>query len=248
MQLTAQDDVEMIILTLNDITDRAIVEQQIRVLATELTRAEQAERQRISQILHDDLQQRLFALKMQSSLLNESYRKGDVQDAQSNFDQLLVLLNESILITRNLSIDLSPAVLQGEGLADALVWLAAQMKEQYDLQVTIHTHNISTRFEDTMRVLLFRAIREALFNVVKHAKTSQAEISFAQTGDEVLIAIHDNGKGFDGDGLFEDSHATGGLMNIRHRLQLMGCTIDVVSHPGDGTTVTIRVPARQVLS
>jgi signal transduction histidine kinase len=185
---------------------------------------------------------------MQLSLVHEAYRDGNAQAAQASFDQLVELLNEAILITRNLSIDLSPAVLQGEGLIDALVWLGAQMKEQYDLQVTIHTHNISTHFEDTMRVLLFRAIREALFNVVKHAEAAQADISFAQTAEEVLIAIHDNGKGFDGDAAFSGPHATGGLMGIRHRLQLMGCTIQIESHPGDGTTVTIRVPRKKVLS
>jgi signal transduction histidine kinase len=162
------------------------------------------------------------------------------------FEQLEELLDQSITITRNLRIDLSPAVLQGEGLADALVWLAAQMHDQYGLQVSIHPNDISTRFEDTLRILLFQAVREALFNVVKHAETSRADISFSKLGDEILIIVSDHGRGFDVTGTFNESQGSGGLMNIRHRLQLMGCDLRIESERGRGTHMTIHVSPTKV--
>ena len=173
MQYISLEEVDAVIVTYIDITQRVRADREIRLLASDLTVAEQEERRRISQILHDDVQQRIFAVKMQTSILRDAYDQEHLRSAKVDFDQLDELLDQSITITRNLSIDLSPAVL-GEGLADALVWLAAHMHDQYGLEVSIHPNGIATRFEDTLRILLFQAVREALFNVVKHAETSQA--------------------------------------------------------------------------
>ena len=246
MQYISLEDADAVITTFIDITTRVRAEREIRSLASDLTVAEQEERRRISQILHDDLQQRIFAVKMQTSILRDAYSKENVRSAQVDFEQLEELLDQSITITRNLSIDLSPAVLQGEGLADALVWLAAQMRDQYGLVVSIHPNGISTRFEDTLRILLFQAVREALFNVVKHGEVSQAKVFISRIIDEVLITVSDNGRGFDARDILEESQGSGGLMNIRHRLQLMGCELEVESQPGLGTRLTIHVPATQV--
>jgi signal transduction histidine kinase len=111
-----------------DISDRIQSEEKIRALATELTRAEQDERYRISQVLHDDLQQRLFAVKAQLSFLKDVNMSAETY---RELDQIQASLSESIAITRNLSIDLSPIVLQGEGLLEAMTWLSFRMKEQY---------------------------------------------------------------------------------------------------------------------
>jgi two-component system, chemotaxis family, CheB/CheR fusion protein len=220
--------------------------RKLRSLAYDLTMAEQQERQRISQVLHDDLQQRIFAVKVQTSILDDAYRQGNLDAAQVDFRQLENLLDEAISITRNLSIDLSPAVLQGEGLTDALGWLATQMQEQYGLQVDIHDNGVATQFEDSLRILLFHAIRESLFNVVKHAESLHAVITIQKSNDNVYITISDDGRGFDSETQVVQENAPGGLMRIRHRLSLMGCTLQVRSQPGDGTQVIIGVPASQV--
>ena len=87
--------------------------------ASNLTAAEQEERKRISQILHDDLQQRIFAVKVQLSTFYDALQREDSQSAQLDMIQLQALLDKSISITRNLSIDLSPAILQGDSLVDS---------------------------------------------------------------------------------------------------------------------------------
>ena len=246
MQSISLEDTPAVIITFIDITQRVRAEREIRSLASDLTVAEQEERRRISQILHDDLQQRIFAVKMQTSILRDAYQKNDLRSADVDFDLLEEQLDKSINITRNLSIDLSPAVLQGEGLADALIWLAAQMHDQYGLEVSIQANGISTRFEDTLRILLFQAVREALFNVVKHGEISQARISITETVSDIHITIGDDGRGFDATSTFDELKGSGGLMNVRHRLQLMGCALEVRSQPGEGTRVIVRVPVTQV--
>ncbi len=246
MQRITVDQTQATLTAFVDITERVQAEQQIRMLAATLTSAEQEERRRISQILHDDLQQRLFAVKMQMSMLYDAFARNDLHSAEVDFAQLQEWLSESISITRNLSIDLSPAILQGEGLTDALIWLSNQMGGQYGLQVTLQTNDIPTRFEDTLRILLFHAVREALFNIVKHANSLYAIIHVEQIDGHIRLTISDDGKGFDADGTSGEPKPMRGLLNIRHRLALMGCSLRIKSLPGKGTQVIIEIPPQEV--
>lgn len=240
------DGKEALISTFIDITDRVRAEREIRSLASDLTAAEQEERKRVSQILHDDLQQRIFAVKVQLSAFQNAILRGDMQSAQLDVTQLQNMLDESIAITRNLSIDLSPAILQGDSLVDSLVWLSNQMRNQYGLNVTVEWNEISTRFDDTLRSMLFQAVRESLFNVVKHAGTLNASVSFEEADGYIRLTINDKGVGFDAAGMADDPTWLGGLMNIRHRLSLMGCQLQIQSQPGKGTQVIIDIPKQQV--
>src|SRR5215211_2544292 len=133
-QLQAEDTNGIAIIA-TDITERMQAEEKIRSLVSELTIAEQEERHRISQILHDDLQQRLFAIRAQLAFLAEA--KNLPSDVHVSVDQVQGWLSEAINITRNLSVDISPSVLQGEGISEAIRWLSARMKEQYSLQLQV---------------------------------------------------------------------------------------------------------------
>ena len=205
-----------------------------------MTRAEQDERHRISQILHDDLQQRLFAIKAQLVLLSsENDGNGVSQDMQAHLTQLQGWLSDTITITRNLSIDLSPIVLQGEGLAEAIAWLSAQMKEQYDLQVELDAKESLSNLDNHLRVLLFQAVRELLFNIVKHSGSTQARVILEQADGLARITISDRGKGFDAETIMNNPKTSHGLLIIQDRLSVMGGSMEVTSKPGEGTRVVI---------
>jgi two-component system CheB/CheR fusion protein len=242
IQRTTFENEDSIILAFIDITGRVLAEQQIHSLAYELTMAEQEERARISQILHDDLQQRIYAAKLQISMMEEASRIKKQESADVDFLQLQNLLDESISITRNLSTDISPAVLEGEGLTDAIIWLSSQMHEQYGLEVSIETNGVSTRFEDKLRIMLFQAVREALFNVVKHSGSLQAFITLEKIDRNIQLAIRDEGDGFTEDGSMGQEKRWGGLDRMRHRLKLFGCDLHVHSQPGKGTQIVIEIP------
>jgi two-component system CheB/CheR fusion protein len=243
IQLVSLDQTQALLLAFIDITDRVKSELQIRSLAYDLTMAEQEERRRISQILHDDLQQRIFAVKMQVSTLYDAYRRGNLQAAQVDFAQLVEWLDESISMTRNLSIDLSPAILKGDGLTDALVWLASQMDIQYGLKIKVKANGIVGKYEDTLRILLFQAVREILFNIVKHAHTLQANITMERVNRHTRITINDRGLGFDAQAVMYGSKSAGGLLKLQHRLNLVGCNLQIMSQPnGKGTQAVIDIP------
>src|SRR5512140_2823332 len=215
-----------------DMSERVQAEAKIRSLASKLTLVEQEERHRISQVLHDDLQQRLFAVKAQLTFLNDIPEK----------DQIQTSISEAIAITRNLSIDLNPVVLHGEGLAEAITWLAFRMKEQYGLQVELDAKDSFSDLDHSIRMLLFQAIRELLFNVVKHTGVLEANVTLEQVEGRGRITVSDEGKGFDTEVVLKDVKIAHGLLIVQDRLSLLGCDIVVLSKPGRGTRVVISLP------
>ena len=248
-KLTTTEDAGGIAILATDISERIRAEEKIRSLASELTLVEQVERHRISQILHDDLQQRLFAIRAHLALLKYSSADGQsFTEQDTSIDQIQNWLLEAINITRNLSINISPVVLRGDGLAEATSWLASQMHEQYGLQVEVEANEDFNRLEEHMRVLLFQAIREFLFNIVKHAGVQQATVRLAYENNIGRIIINDSGKGFDVSAIIQDPQAAHGLLIVKDRLGLMGCALEIVSQPGSGTQITISVPLENISS
>jgi signal transduction histidine kinase len=121
------------------------------------------------------------------------------------------------------------------------------MHELYSFEVSIHSNGVPTNFEDTLRILLFQAVREALFNIVKHTQTRRATVTLEQANNHIQITVADDGGGFQSDS-FERGDGQGGLTRIQRRLNLMGCSLQVQSQPGKSTLVVIRVPASLVSS
>lgn len=238
----ASDSVRGISIIATDLTERAQAERKIRSLASALTKAEQEERHRISQILHDDLQQRLFAIKANLSMLTYGKEKDIPPDILAALEQIQSELSDTVTLTRNLSIGLSPVILHGEGLADAILWLASQMKEQFDLQVKVDAQKNLNHLEEHIRVLLFRAVRELLFNIVKHAGTRQATIKLGQDDGRIHVTVSDMGAGFEVEKVLNDPNLAHGLFIIRDRLGLMGGRMEVASKVGQGTSVRLEVP------
>lgn len=240
--LTTRDTIAISILV-TDISERVEAEEKIRVLASQLTMAEQKERQRISNILHDDLQQRLFAIKTQLSFLipdNETSLISPMM--REELKQVQRWLSDAIGITRSLSIDLSPIVLQGEDLAEAVLWLSSQMKSQHGLQVQVDAKDNLSSLDHQIRLLLFQTIRELLFNIVKHAGILEATITLEKIDQRALITIRDAGKGFDVGAVMSDTKTAHGLLVIQDRLGLLGCNMEILSEPSKGTRVRIEAP------
>lgn len=223
-----------------DMSEQIKSKEKIQSLAAKLTTVEQRERHRISQILHDDLQQRLFAIRAQLSIFMDDLQKGqEAMNMLVDLEQIQNWLLEAITLTRNLSIDISPILLQGDGLAGSMEWLANQMKEQYGLQVTLEIKENFQTLDNSLRILLFQAVRELLFNIVKHAETQQATVLLEQAGGQPRLIIRDRGKGFETNGVINNPNQSHGLITIQDRLSLIGYTMAVTSQPNQGTQVIL---------
>jgi PAS domain S-box-containing protein len=211
--------------------------RQVRHLKAMLTLAEQRERDRIAQVLHDDLQQLLYALQLRLKMVESDTLEEDREE-------LYQLIERAITTALTLTVDLSPPVLQGEGLDAAIAWLANQMKSLHNLEVTINAEGKVTIPNKDMRVLLFQLVRELLFNVVKHAGTNRAIVTLTQRSDQLLITVEDEGEGFHLARALKDHDVEEryGLFSIRERLALLGGDLQIETAPGQGTRVTIIAP------
>jgi two-component system CheB/CheR fusion protein len=252
---TAEDRIDGVVITFVDITRRKEAEQELREanerlqgrteqvqsLSEALTSAEQRERERISQVLHDDLQQTLFAARMRIDHLREQSSLDEEQDALA--DRAITLLDEGVEKTRTLSSELDPPVGE-QSLRDALDWLAVQMEESYDLAVTVEAEGALRTTDKNLRFLLFRLIRELLFNVVKHADTDEACVKLIEEETRLRVVVADEGAGFDPSSL-DDQGGGLGLVSVQERIRMIGGALDIESSPGEGTRVTIDVPWQQ---
>lgn len=220
-----------------DITPLKQAEAQMRQLAWQMSLAEQTERLRIATTLHDDLQQRLYALQVRLASTVARAANGDYNGAMAEAERTRLLLNEALKITRDLSADISPPILQGESLYHALLWLTARLLEQHGLRVDVQRLTAWRPLPPSLRVALFQLIRDLLFNVVKFAGVDAAVVTLAQDDSHVTITVADAGAGFD-----QATTDPGDLGQMRRRTELFGGQMAVASRPGAGTTVTLSVP------
>lgn len=215
---------------------------QLRVLAAELTLTEQRERRRLAQILHDHLQQLLVAARLKIDRLRRRLQNDTLRQFAEQADQLI---NESLAASRSLTVELSTPVLYDAGLAAALEWLARQIEEKHGLAVEVQADQGAEPAAEDVRVLLFQAVRELLFNVVKHAQADKAQVRLAALDDEHLqIVVGDSGVGFDPATLAAARGPNGGfgLFSLHERLELIGARLEIQSAPGEGCWVTIVAP------
>ena len=213
----------------------------LRSLASELTVTEERQRRDLAQELHDQLQQLLVACRMKLGTLQ---RAADPERTRRLAQEVDDLLHESIQYTRVLTTQLSPPVLHQKGLQAALKWLAPQFQERFGLKVDVEgTDDAETARED-VRVLMFQAVRELLFNTAKHAATDQARIRVHRENERLLVTVEDQGKGFDPAKVARRPGGAGGLglFSIQERLRSLGGHMDIRSAPGQGTRTTLMAP------
>ena len=216
---------------------------QLQALALDLTRAEERERQRVAEVIHDHLQQLLSVARINLAVALEQVTAESVRKSLADLDNALA---ESLEITRTLTAEISPAILRRSGLAAALRWLGRWYQGRFGLEVTVEI-GAEVEPDDETRVTLFRAARELLYNVVKHARVTRASIQLNRTVDgRARIVVSDEGAGFDPEVLraWDGSEEGFGLFSLRERLDSLGGQFEVQSAPGRGTSITISGPPR----
>ena len=217
--------------------------QQVQELASNLSRAEQHERARIAQVLHDDVQQILHALQIKLAILPSA--AGD-EDFGEHVDEVQIMLQSAIRQTRSLTVEINPPVLHEEGLSEALRWLVAHVRDLHDLEVGLDIDwSDAPPLSNSRRVMLFHSVRELLFNVVKHGGAdTRAFIRATWDGGAVCVEVWDDGAGFDPSEQLERSPGFG-IANIRERLRLAGGKLAVDAAPGRGTRIVMLLPANE---
>lgn len=226
-----------------NLNDELVRKQRLlRVLASELTLTEQRERKRLATDLHDYLAQ----LMVIGHLKVGQARPKALSDATlvMLIDEINDIFSKSLSYTRTLMAELSPPVLQDLGFFAALQWMSEQLSKQFLITVDLRLPPEHVIVSENQGLFLYRAVREIVLNVVKHAQTSQVTIAITvEPNDALRIQITDQGRGFDP--IAVDNTTPGGhfgLASIRERIEAMGGWFRVESAHGRGTTLALVLP------
>jgi PAS domain S-box-containing protein len=241
---------QFFIAMVEDVTERRLAEEKIRLyqeqlqsLASELSFSEERERRTMAEMLHDQIGQLLILAKMK---LDELQDPAMHLDPVAPIKEVYQLIEESIDHTRSLLFELSPPILYDVGFEAAVEWLAEQMRDKQNLHVEVKANGQTHQLDKEMRGFLFRAVRELLFNVIKHAQASRVLVEIRRDKTNLQISVTDNGRGFqEKDPISTKTNQGFGLLSIRERITYFGGRLDIESHPGQGARVTLTMPLKR---
>jgi PAS domain S-box-containing protein len=242
-----QTAVQMVI---TDITERAQLERdlqrsgrELRKLSASMVDAREDERRRIARELHDELGQRLTALKMELSSLDAPTR------AAVHGDRLAVMLemvDDTVATVRRIATELRPLMLDDLGLNAAIDWLTQGWAARMGIKVRLQLGRSDPDIGEAAAIALFRMVQEALTNIARHAKATEVRIQIRHSRGSLLLTVRDNGVGFAEASMYrEGSH---GLMGIRERAYMLGGTLEIGNARGGGGRITVRLPLRSAQS
>lgn len=228
-----------------DVTARREAEARIQAyksalqqMAFDAALSEERQRRRIAADLHDNIGQALALAMLRFKAL-----RAEAGGQGSELAEGIGLVERALADMRSLTFELSPPVLYDLGLPAALAWLGEQFEERHHLRVAVHVQEPLARLADQTAAVLFRAVRELLTNVVKHAHAPSAAVRLASPDSTFVVQVEDRGAGFDASRL-EDYGATRGfgLFSVREQVTQLGGTLQATSKVGVGTKVELRIP------
>ncbi|MBA3967708.1 MAG: response regulator, partial [Nitrospirales bacterium] len=221
--------------------DLLMYQENLRGMASELVVTEQRERRRLATELHDYLAQLLVVCRLK---LTQARNEWSLPSLKTNLEEIDTIISDSLTYTRTLIAELSPTILYELGLVPALIWLGQQM-ERHGLHVEVQAGDQSIHLPEDQAIFVFQAVRELLFNIIKHSGINDATVSLDGHADQKIeVLVQDKGQGFQPALGSTDFTNPGkfGLFSIRERAEALGGQFHIQSAPGQGTQAKLVVP------
>jgi len=220
-----------------DISHHKHAEERLTTLPYEVRSAQEAERRRIGQELHDDLGQRVVALSLGISYLSQQI--GGDESISTRFESLREEASDIVKEIARISHRLRPAVLQNLGLSTALQTLCEKSRDPNRMNIAFAQHGeLPQHLPWLSSIALYRVAQEALRNALTHSGSDLVNIELTATPTSLVMAIADQGSGFD----VEQCTRGLGLSGMAERMKEINGKLDIDSKPGSGTTVIATVP------
>jgi two-component system CheB/CheR fusion protein len=195
--------------------------------------AQEQERERIGEALHNGVGQLFYAVQARLQTIN-----GKTKEDDKARKELLVIVKDAINDIRKISFELIPSVLKDYGFEKAIRALVQKITNNI-IPVKLSFKNIGTRLPEKIEFGVYRILQELINNIVKHSKATNATIDIAHKDNTLLILVSDNGKGF---AHTNETHNGIGLANVKNRVDLLNGSITIHSRRGKGTEIFITVP------
>lgn len=221
--------------------------EQLRKLSWKLIDLQEETLRHVARDLHDEFGQILTAI---GTMLSRIAKRG--LDPVSNdrladdLESVRQIVQDTLQSVRDRSQMFRPAILDDFGLEQTLDWFVRQFSRQTGIDVTFEAHLSDGFFPPEDAIHVYRIVQEALNNVARHASTQEARVRLEERDGEMWLEIQDRGAGFPAESRVSRMAGDGlGLMGMRERAEHLGGSFAIRSAPGQGTTVSVRVPLRK---
>jgi signal transduction histidine kinase/ligand-binding sensor domain-containing protein len=221
---------------------RAKAAQQ--AFSQQLIASQESERKRIAAELHDSLGQRLVVINNLALFFLKAHRQRHPSDAEiETIEEISAEAGLAMEETRNISYNLRPFQLDRLGLTKSIEALIRTAAKSSGIAIIDELANVDDAFPEETRINFYRIVQEALNNIMKHSQATEAKVLILRNPDQVVLSMHDNGRGFvPSSRLPEKTQGGFGLTGMAERATLLGGTLKMESVPGNGTVMTVQIP------
>ena len=214
-----------------------------RTFSQILLAARETEKKEISKALHDEIGSAVVILTALLSLVKASVKEGNRKQALADIAKLDAQIKNSVDRVKNIIVSLRPPSLENDGaLGGSVQELLENISGYVHIPYTFE-YDPATKengISDSVKILLYRIVQEALNNIVKHARASKIYVLLARQGDQIRLVVEDDGVGFKP--VKQRSIRKVGLLAMQDSVRLLGGTISIKSTPGKGTRIEVACP------
>ena len=211
--------------------------EQLRELSAHLESVREEEKARIAREVHDELGQMLTVLKLETSMCELAYAQLD-PGLNERLNSMKRLIAQLFQLVRDVATALRPPILDA-GIASAIEWQARRFEARTQIPCLVQVPDNLPALSDAKAIGLFRILQEALTNVMRHAQAHTVELTLVVEGGDLQLTISDDGVGFVES---QGRPVSFGVVGMRERVLMMGGQLSLHSEPGEGTTLSVRVP------
>lgn len=248
-QSVVYNNVKAIIVAINDVTAKLKTEEElkksyseIRKLVSHLQNIRDEERKRIAREIHDDLGQKLTAVKMNVVWL-EKQLSGEQAAVASKFKQTISYIDETNYSVRAILNELRTDFLSGFSTKEAIQWLVNQFHTQTSIPVTLEMEELKETIEEPAASCLYRVLQETFTNITRHAQAQHVFVTLKKKGRLLYLQIKDDGIGFNQESPYPATSF--GILGIKERVADVNGNFNLVTAPGMGTTIKIQIPVEE---
>jgi signal transduction histidine kinase len=218
--------------------------QRLHHLSVQIINAQEAERKRISQELHDEMGQALTAIIYNLEMSLRDLPPGLGQTTRERLVEAYSLTLRTLEQVRLLSLDLRPAMLDDLGLVPALRSYVGRYTRRTGMEVAFEAVGMEEQLSPEMDTALYRIVQEALTNVARHAQARSIRLRLECKASTVAVLVQDDGRGFDVEQKLESNPSDSGvgLIGIEERVHALGGRLSIFSQPGQGTVLSVEMP------
>ncbi|WP_332745821.1 sensor histidine kinase [Hydrogenophaga sp.] len=235
-------------MVINDITQRSREKKDLlrsrrtlRELSASMVEAREEERRRIARELHDELGQRLTALKLEMTACQRDHPN---PEAGERAQLMQDMLDDTVASARRIAMDLRPLMLDDLGLPEAIDWLVKEFKRRTGIEIDTRLGEGLRELSPKLATTLYRIVQEALTNITRHARATRVALTLECHDQKLRLTIQDNGVGFV-NGTRSRIPGSFGLLGIRERVLMLGGRLSVGNAPEGGARLVVHVPLTQ---